>query len=143
VYGPHWFNYEEVSKDPKWRDLSGNYTRYGHVKELLVSADNQYVIMNAGDEVTIEFPAGDLSPLPTGWTRDFLIRSVGWVKDGDMNTATGNRVGPLPFHGNSFYPYAGNSTYPDDPVLKAYHRKYNTRRVDDGPFKNAVRNDME
>ncbi len=30
-YGPHWFDYSVVDKEPKWRDLTGNYTRYGDV----------------------------------------------------------------------------------------------------------------
>ena len=104
-YGPHWFDYKNVTTDPKWRDLLGNYTRYGDVLPLLTTADDKYIIKNAGDETTIEFNAKNLPELPKGWKRDFLIHSVGWVKDGDLNTATGKTVFPLPFHGMSRYPY--------------------------------------
>ena len=104
-YGPHWFDYSNVSREPKWRDLQGNYTRFGNVLPLLAESDNQYIISNAGDEVTVEFDAKMLPRLPAGWKRDFLIRSVGWVKDGDLNTAFGNTVLPiaLPWH-EKLYP---------------------------------------
>jgi hypothetical protein len=137
-YGPHWFDYETVSEGPKWRDLTGTYTRYGDVRELLLEADNMYIIANAGDETTIEFDAGEVPELPEGWSRDFLIYSTGWVKDGDMNTAEGNRVGPLPFHGMTRYPYGSDESYPETPQLKAYHQKYNTREVDDRKFRREV-----
>ncbi len=137
-YGPHWFDYETVNKDQKWRDLSGSYTRYGDVLELLQDPDNQYIIANAGDETTIEFDAEQLEALPGGWTRDFLIYSSGWVKDGDMNTAEGNRVEPLPFHGMTQYPYNSNESYPHNRENNAYHQKYNTREVTDHEFRRAV-----
>ncbi|MBT6006891.1 MAG: tetratricopeptide repeat protein, partial [Prolixibacteraceae bacterium] len=72
-YGPHWFDYQSVSTEPKWRDLVGNYTRYGDVLPLLLEADDKYVVKNAGDETTLEFDAESLPKLPKGWKRDFLI----------------------------------------------------------------------
>ena len=137
-YGPHWFDYETVTTEQKWRDLSGTYTRYGDVLELVQNPDNQYIITNAGDETTIEFNAAQLEELPDGWSRDFLIYSAGWVKDGDMNTAKGNRVEPLPFHGMTQYPYNNTESYPDDRELRQYHKKYNTREVTDREFRRAV-----
>jgi tetratricopeptide (TPR) repeat protein len=137
-YGPHWFNYETVSEGPRWRDLTGYYTRYGDVLELLMAPDNMYIIANAGDETTIEFDAGEAPPIPDGWSRDFLIYTTGWVKDGDMNTAEGNRVMPLPFHGMKRYPYGAGESYPDSPQLKSYHQTYNTREVDDRKFRREV-----
>jgi len=137
-YGPHWFDYETVTEGPRWRDLTGTYTRYGDVLELLLAADNMYIIANAGDETTIDFDAGMAPSLPADWSRDFLIYSTGWVKDGDMNTAEGNRVEPLPFHGMTRYPYGADETYPETPQLKAYHQKYNTREVDDRNFRREI-----
>jgi hypothetical protein len=64
---------------------------------------------------------------------------VGWVKDGDMNTAFGNRVTPLPFHGMLSYPPSATDNYPDDPDLKEYNRKYNTRVVTTEKFINALK----
>lgn len=128
-YGPHWFDYSEVSTSQKWRDLTGTYTRYGDVSELLQEADDMYIIANAGDETTISFDATQLPKLKQGWKRDFLIYSVGWVKDGDLNTAKGQTVLPLPFHGMNSYPYEKNEHYPTSEMHKDYQRKYNNRKV--------------
>ncbi len=138
-YGPHWFDYSVVKNGPKWRDLSGNYTRFGDVLPLLSESDNKYIITNAGDETTVRFNATTLPPLAKGWKRDFLIRSVGWVKDGDLNTAFGSTVLPLPFHGMKNYPPSESDKYPDDPELKKYNREYNTRVVNADEYLNAVR----
>jgi hypothetical protein len=138
-YGPHWFDYSAVEKGQKWRDLSGNYTRFGDVLPLLSESDNKYIITNAGDETTVEFNAASLPTLAKGWKRDFLIHSVGWVKDGDLNTAFGNTVLPLPFHGMKSYPPSKSDTYPNDPELQKYNRKFNTRVVTADEYLNAVR----
>lgn len=136
-YGPHWFDYADVEKDAKWRDLKGNYTRFGDVLPLMLEPDNQYVISNAGDEITVIFDAERLPALKAGWKRDFLIRTVGWVKDGDLNTAFGATVEPLPFHGMKSYPPTKEDTYPDN--LLEYNRKYNTRVVTTEPYLNALK----
>jgi Tfp pilus assembly protein PilF len=128
-YGPHWFDYGDVSTDSKWIDLEGYYTRYGDVSELLWDADSKYVILNAGDEVSVTFDATLPPQLPRGWTRDFLIYSTGWLKDGDLNTATGQTVEPLPFHGMSQYPYGPEESYPSDTDHLQYLRQFNTRKV--------------
>jgi hypothetical protein len=138
-YGPHWFDYSVVEKGPKWRDLSGNYTRFGDVLPLLSESDNKYIITNAGDETTVTFNATNLPPLGKGWKRDFLIRSVGWVKDGDLNTASGNTVLPLPFHGMKSYPPSESDKYPDDPEIQKYNQEYNTRVVTAEEYLNAIR----
>ena len=138
MYGPHWFDYQKVQSEAIWRDLTGMYTRFGEVNELLQEPDNMYIIANAGEETTIRFPASEVEQLPEGWTRDFLIYCVGWVKDGDMNTAEGNRVGPLPYHGMPSYPYADPASYPMDEKLKAYHEKYNTREVNGADWRRAI-----
>lgn len=138
-YGPHWFDYNDVDTNWTWRDLTGYYTRFGDVLPLLTSVDNKYIITNAGDETSIYFSPDGLSDLPNGWKRDFLIRSVGWVKDGDMNTAFGSTVLPLPFHGMKSYPPGENDAYPNDPDLEKYNREYNTRRVGREDYLKAFR----
>jgi protein involved in temperature-dependent protein secretion len=138
-YGPHWFDYSSVDKATKWRDLSGNYTRYGDVLPLLTESDNKYVISNAGDETSIEFNSKGLPELKSGWKRDFLIHSVGWVKDGDINTALGSTVLPLPFHGMKSYPPANNDIYPNDAEHQKYLQEYNTRVVTSDDFRNALK----
>jgi hypothetical protein len=126
-YGPFWFDYSDVSEDPAWLPLQGMFTRYGDVLPLVTDADDMYVVFGPGDEITIEFDAGEAPALPAGWTRDFLLYSDSWLKDADLNTATGQSVGPLPFHGMSRYPYGADETYPDTPEHRRYLREYNTR----------------
>jgi hypothetical protein len=128
-YGPHWFDYDSVTAGPGWRDLIGSYTRYGDVQPLLTDADDRYIIMNSGDEVRMSFDATKLPALPRGWVRDFVIYTVGWVKDGDLNTARGKTVEPLPFHGMTRYPYGDDESYPAGPSHRRYLAEYNTRRV--------------
>lgn len=138
-YGPHWFDYANVDKNKKWRDLSGYYTRYGDVLPLLYESDNKYIISNAGDETTVQFDTKELPEIKKGWKRDFLIHSVGWVKDGDINTALGSTVLPLPFHGMTSYPPSEKDSYPEDPELQKYLKEYNTRIVTQEDYRNALK----
>lgn len=128
-YGPHWFDYGEVSKESPWRPIEGAFTRFGDVLPLLGESDDRYVIMAPGDEVTVQFDAASAATLPPGWRRDFLLYSVGWIKDADMNTAFGNTVEPLPFHAIKSYPYAPGESYPAGAEHERYLRAYNTRVV--------------
>jgi tetratricopeptide (TPR) repeat protein len=138
-YGPHWFDYDQVTRGQKWRDLIGDYTRYGDVKELLQEGDDKYIIANAGDEITVQFDARNLPELPAGWQRDFLIYSEGWVKDGDLNTAHSQTVEPLPYHNIGQYPYGPGDGYPTDSSHQAYRAKYNTRKVTPARYNSAIR----
>ncbi len=128
-HGPFWFDYADVTTEPIWRDLTGFYTRYGHVEELLQTADSKYIITNAGDEISISFAADGLPATKTGWTRDFIIYTQGWLKDGDLNTAAGQTVLPLPFIGMSRYPYGDSENYPQNNEYQEYMKKYNTRKI--------------
>ncbi len=139
--GPHWFDYSQVSQEKKWIDLKGSYTRYGEVLDLLTASDDRYVISNSGDEMSLEFDQTALPPLKKGWKRDFLIHSVGWVKDGDMNTAHGSTVEPLPYHGMGSYPPGPGDAYPAREELNAYKEEYNTRVVHNENNKPDLRND--
>ena len=130
-YGPHWFAYDEVTRESPWRPIAGAATRFGDVRPLLESADDQYVVMAPGDETTVEFDASQLAPRePTpGWTRTFLLYSDGWIKDSDLNTAYGTTIEPLPYHAIRSYPYAPGDTYPADSARQRYLREYNTRII--------------
>ncbi len=129
-HAPHLFEYQKVTTEAQWRDLAGYYTRFGDVNALLQEVDDMYVILNAGDEITVEFDAARLPALKPGWVRDFILYSDGWDKDGDINTLTSQTVEPLPFHGMSAYPYPETEHYPDDAAHRQYQREYNTRRVE-------------
>ena len=132
-HAPHLFDYNEVTSAKQWRDLAGHYTRYGEVTSLLEEIDDMYVILNAGDEMTVEFDAAGLPPLEEGWKRDFILYSDGWDKDGDINTLSSQTVGPLPFHDMSAYPYPDAEKYPETPKHLRYQLEYNTRRVTHEP----------
>ena len=129
-HAPHLFDYQKVTTEAQWRDLAGYYTRFGDVNALLQEVDDMYVILNAGDEITVEFDADRLPVLKSGWIRDFILYSDGWDKDGDINTLTSQTVEPLPFHGMSAYPYPKTEHYPDSEAHRQYQREYNTRRVE-------------
>jgi len=47
----------------------------------------------------------------------------------DINSASPDRVEPLPFHGMTRYPYPASEHYPDTPAHREYREKYNTRAV--------------
>ena len=63
--------------------------------------DDRYVIMNAGDEMTLHFAA--LAPPAPGWVRDYVIAGDGWIKDGDYNSTWSRTVQPLPYHAKRAY----------------------------------------
>jgi hypothetical protein len=115
-----------------WRDLIGFYTRYGDVRPLNQAVDDRYTIMNAGDEMALQFPVLP-GPRP-GWTRDFVLIGDGWIKDGDFNSGFSMTVAPLPYHGLSDYATApgrleddpGYRRHPDD--WKFFHTRYVTPR---------------
>jgi len=127
-YGPQWFDYEKVIREPVWRPITGRYTRFGDVLPLLWKPDDMYVVMAPGDETTLTFDA-NIPPPPVGWTRDFLLYSDGWIKDADLNTALGTTVEPLPFHAIKSYPPGPGDAYPADAAHQRYLRDYNTRVV--------------
>jgi hypothetical protein len=83
--------------------------------------------MSHGDEISVSFDAQTAPPVPAGWTRDVVLYSSGWIKDGDPNTAYSTTVSPMPFHGMSSYPYPPDESYPYNLDNIKYIQKYNTR----------------
>jgi hypothetical protein len=128
-YGPFWFDYGDVTEEQPWLRLDGLFTRFGDVVQLLERADDMYVVVGPGDEITIVFEVSAAPPLPAGWRRDFLLYSDSWLKDADLNTGTGQTAEPLPFHGMSRYPYGSDESYPTDAEHQRYLRRYNTRSM--------------
>ncbi|HEY0796027.1 MAG TPA: FG-GAP-like repeat-containing protein [Acidisarcina sp.] len=121
-----------------WRDLSGFYTRYGDVRQLLSSIDDRYVLMNAGDEISLRFPA---PPAPAvGWIRDYVIAGDGWIKDGDYNSTHSETVLPLPYHSRKNYD-APPGTLEDEWLYKQHRDDwslYHTRYITSDSFRNAL-----
>jgi Flp pilus assembly protein TadD len=130
-----------VTRGQYWRDQVGFFTRFGDVRELLRKVDDRYVIMNAGDELTLEFEAPP-GPRP-GWKRTFVWVSDGWTKDANPNTRFGTTVLPLPYHGMTRYERPGRLA--DDPLFR--HKPhllrdwdtYHTRYVTPADFERGLR----
>jgi len=133
-------DYNRLSSSKQiWRDLIGYYTRFGDVRELLLQADDRYVIMNAGDEMTFRF-AEQPAP-PRGWVRDYVIVGDGWIKDGDYNSTFSKTVLPLPYHAKNQYITAPGKL--EEEVVYRQHpedwQKYHSRYITADVFQNALR----
>lgn len=126
---PFTYDYERVSSVSPWKIAPGRYTREGDVRELLLNADDQFIVSRTGDELSLSFDARALPALPEGWTRTFLLYADGFSKEMDINSASPDRVEPLPFHGMTRYPYRAPEAYPLTPARRAYIERYNTRVV--------------
>jgi hypothetical protein len=136
-------NYNRLASTTQiWRDLPGLYTRYGDVRELLEKTDDRYVIMNAGDEVSLHFPAA--APPPAGWVRDYVIAGDGWIKDGDYNSTYSETIQPLPYHARKLYDTPPGPL--EDEWVYRHHPEdwvnYQTRYVTSENFQSALRSSV-
>jgi tetratricopeptide (TPR) repeat protein len=133
-------DYNQMSASKQlWRDLIGYYTRFGDVRELLAKIDDRYVIMNAGDEMSLRFP--EQPPPPAGWVRDYVFMGDGWIKDGDYNSTFSKTVLPLPYHARQEYTTPPGKLE-DEWVYKQHPedwQNYHTRYVTPAFFQNALR----
>jgi hypothetical protein len=106
---------------------AGNFTRYGDVTELLLEADDKFVIGRRGDEVHLLFPT-NIRPVPRGMERDYFLVVTCWFKLPGLPYLP-YTVDPLPFHAMSSYPYPDTESYPYDEDHLSYLREYNTRTI--------------
>jgi len=126
---PTLYDYDSISGAVAWKIMEGDYTRYGEVTELLDEADDCYVIMGRGEELTLRFSASDFNSVPEGFRRSFILKTDSFCKDMDLYSAYPDTVEPLPFHSMSTYPYGADEKYPDDEKRREYRQRFNTRRV--------------
>jgi len=126
---PLLYDYTSIDRTVPWKLLSGKYTCYGDVTPLLHEADDCFVIMGPGDELTLRFPADAFGPVAAGSRRTFILKTDSYCKDMDLYTAHPDTVEPLPFHGMSGYPYRPDEHYPDTAKTRDYRARYNTRQV--------------
>ncbi|HEV3141639.1 MAG TPA: hypothetical protein VGY57_14040, partial [Vicinamibacterales bacterium] len=63
----------------------------------------------------------------------FLMLADGFSKEMDVNSASPDRVGPLPFHRMTRYPYEAPEHYPSTAAHESYRAEYNTRIGSAGP----------
>jgi thioredoxin-like negative regulator of GroEL len=126
---PHLYDYDNIDRAVPWKTMQGDYTRYGPVGELLSEADDCYVIMGRGEELTLRFAADAFGPIPAGYRRTFILKTDSFCKDMDLYSAYPDTVEPLPFHSMSNYPYGPDEKYQDDQKQQQYRQRFNTRRV--------------
>jgi hypothetical protein len=100
---PHWYDYDRVSTQPRWQSMDGLFTRYGNCKSIVADDDDRMVVMGSGDELIVRF-SDTLPVVEEGYVRDFILKNVGWDKDADLNTITGQSSLPLPFKAMNAYP---------------------------------------
>lgn len=124
--GPEDYDYDDVNPAAKWPPMRGRFTRYGDVRELLADTDDRLVVLGSGDELTLRFKV-PADPLPPGWRRDFVLHSVGWDKDADLNTITGQTSEPYPFQAMTNYPYDSTGSPVDNPAYRRYLDEFQTR----------------
>ncbi|KON30972.1 hypothetical protein AC477_04550 [miscellaneous Crenarchaeota group-1 archaeon SG8-32-1] len=108
----------------------GNFTRYGNVTELVINADDKFVIGRQGDEVSLTFP-DDIGAPPEGMERDIFFYISLWFKDeyGNWGFGFGFTVDPLPFQNMSGFPYPPMESYPYITENLEYLSEYNTRLI--------------
>jgi tetratricopeptide (TPR) repeat protein len=135
--GPHMFDYARLDTASPWLPFPGSYTRYGDVRALLQEPDDRSVILAPGDELTLRFESGGLTPPTAGWRRTVFLESHGWDKDADRNIYEGQQLEPLPFRAMSGYPYGPQESFPDDPVHRRYRSDWLTREVGPEPDSNS------
>ncbi len=118
--------YEKASATGPYTRPAGAYTRYGDVRPLLESIDDEFAVFGSGDAVALDFDPAKLPALPRGWVRDYFFVANGYEKDMDFYAYRGDTVDPLPFRDMETYPYPGRS-FPSDAEHLNYLLEYNTR----------------
>lgn len=136
--GPDQFDYQNLVKGEAWPAMSGNFTRFGDVLPLLTARDDQLVVSGSGDEIQLAFTQPE-TPLPSGWVRDFVLYSVGWDKDADLNTVYGDTVEPLPYESMSVYAHRDGESRPLDPQYVRYLQEFQTRQRNPLTFWKSVK----
>ena len=124
---PTMYDYQRIDQGVPFKNLTGDYTRFGDVRPLLDAADDRFVIMGRGEEIAVEFDATKLPTLGADRSRTLVLHADGYCKDMDLYTAFPGTVEPLPYHAMENYPPAHAA--PDTAQREAYLRQWNTRRI--------------
>lgn len=121
-------DYYRTVSAPGFEYFEGNFTRYGDVLPLLTSVDDKFVVMQAGDCLSIKFRE---LPLKDGMERDYYLLSDGYFKEPFTKYLFKDKVAkvePLPFQKMSAYPYPEDESYAYDREHLLYLEEYNTRK---------------
>ena len=104
---PEAFEYAKWTSRAMWNQTAGLYTRYGDVRELVLAPDDRFVIMGAGDELRLRFPATGSAAPAAGMAARFSAADR-WLGQGfrrqhglfaDRGTAAVPRHEPVPVSG--------------------------------------------
>jgi tetratricopeptide (TPR) repeat protein len=95
---PFAYDYDTVSPRSPWRTMPGEYTAEGDVRAAVSAVDDRFVVMRPGDEIALSFDPRGLATLGPGWTRTFLLYGDGFSKEMDLNSASPDRIDPIPSH---------------------------------------------
>lgn len=132
-------DYNRVNASAPWLLMpSGWCTRYGEVNALLSAKDNQLVILNGGDELTLRFDGNSLPPKSGEQQRSFYLFVSGWDKDADPHVVKGRTVEPIPWHGMDGQKY-GRQLRPQT-LNDEWQKKYNTRWVGEFALRPLAKN---
>ncbi len=112
------FDYNRRRPIDDVRYLTGWYTRFGHVEELVSATDDAVATIGPGEEVRMQFTAPTAVP-EKDWSRRYVLEVRGWCKDTDLFTKDGETVEPWPARAGS-----SPETLRHRDEL---HRRYNTR----------------
>ena len=120
---PETYDYQTAQQGSRWPPLRGKLTQLGGCVDLVQEWDDQMVVISSGDEIRLQFEKPSHDP-PEGWVRDFIVHSVGWDKDADLNTLAGQAIDPLPYREMSSYPPGASETKRHEKIveLNAVHR---------------------
>ncbi len=124
------YDYHQVDPTVPFDTLSGTYTRYGPVRELLEKSDDSFVLVGTGDELAVQFDATRLPALAPGQSRSFILVSHAYCKDMDPYTATPQTLEPMPFKGMSRYPYPPSERPAETAEQRRLREIYQTRIVE-------------
>jgi Flp pilus assembly protein TadD len=101
---PEVFDYDQIESGADWATPAGFLTRYGAVDALLHRRDDRFVVMGHGEEVGLAFSSESLPALPAVRRRTWFFYADGFEKGSELYSASGDSVGPLPYHGMPSYP---------------------------------------
>ncbi len=102
---PLLYDYDHTDPAPL-ASMAGRLTPHGDVQSLLLADDDRFCLVGPGEEVRLEFSAGNLPDLPAGWSRSYVLKAVGYCKDADPFTATSDRIEPLPWRTMPAFPFS-------------------------------------
>jgi hypothetical protein len=98
---PSMFDGSRIDLAPRWMPMGGGFTAFGDALSLLAETDDHMAVIGSGDGLELTFQSAP--PPKAGWKRDFVLHSVGWDKDADLNTFFGQTVGPMPVGADGGY----------------------------------------